>query len=141
MKLTTKETFPTMYHNMSRIYLTPEQHELVFGKDYFSMFFIGSHYEYYFVYDSPEKKNILMMYVLSFDTPSTKFHKTIDMLLDFRKHTWEDYKKCWCQRKYATYDTQIVKNEPGHTIDGIESVLIIKAVQELVNRRGVYEFH
>lgn len=136
MQYTTKVTFPSMFQRMSRVYLSPEQHELVFGKDYFSIFFIGSKYEYYFVYDCPEKYNIVMMYVLRFDTVSTKIHKTIDMLMDFKKYTWEDYKKCWQQRKYATYESQIVKNEEGHTVDGVESVFIIKAVQQLTNNRG-----
>lgn len=84
MQYTTKATFPMMYKNMSRVYLSPEQHEMVFGKEYFSIFFIGSNYEYYFVYDTPEKKNIVMLYVLRFDTPSIKLHKTIDMLIDFK---------------------------------------------------------
>lgn len=141
MQYTTKETFPMMYPNMSRVYITPEQHEVVFGRDYFSMFFIGSHYEYYFLYDTPEKKNIVLMYVLRFDTPSVKIHKTIDMLLNFRSYTWADYKKCWQQRKYATYETQIVKNEVGHTVDGVESVYIIKAVEDLITLRDKNAFH
>lgn len=140
MQYTTKVTFPSMFQRMSRVYLSPEQHEIVFGKEYFSIFFIGSNYEYYFLYDSPEKKNIVMLYVLRFDTPSIKLHKTIDMLIDFKNHKWEDYKKCWQQRKYATYETQIVKNEDGHMVDGVESVFIIKAIQQLTTKRGEHEY-
>lgn len=48
--------------------------------------------------------------------------------------------KCWQQRKYATYETQIVKNEDGHMVDGIESVFIIKAIQQLTTNRGEHEY-